>query len=110
MGDSLIRRVDFFAVQTRLFSIVSTANARLSEDKYDAVESNVHNTRRVMQRAIGLWVACTMFDGTLFEKFSKSPELFGLFLDCLKSPVLEVRREISTCCQSHILCWKNRIL
>ena len=102
LGDSLLRRVDFSAIQTRLFNIIKAADMHLSgrnsPKKSDGVKSHINKqniARRVMQRAIGLWVACAMYDGTMFETFSRSSDLFDVFVTCLKSPVLEVRREIA---------------
>ena len=99
VAENIMENIDLVKLQIRLFDFLIVCEKALTFDSisssYRDVQKNNYNTKRIIERAVGLWVALTVYEPLIFEKFVESKELRRRFFTCLLSPCKDVRREMA---------------
>ena len=84
VAENILENVNFVDLQANLFNILA-----ISEKSFSASYGKKHNlkskqddynTKRIVERAIGLWVALTAYEPSSFQQFLDSDALCGYFL------------------------------
>jgi ubiquitin C-terminal hydrolase len=99
VAENILKNIDLAKLQARLFDFLMvserTLNGHETNEKQRFNQKNKYNIRRIVERAVGLWVALTVYEPAIFEKFVESKELRDRFFTCLLSPCKNVRREMA---------------